>query len=289
LVNYRRILLSSNPASAGSDKTIDTLVEDIYELFDKEVTVPEKASKAFSEDLTRVVVDVFRKRPRYLRLSNLSSPCRRKLWYSINTPELAEKLPGYAHIKFLIGHVTEAVILFLARLAGHSVTDEQREVNVHGVSGHIDGMVDGDLVDVKSASPYSFKKFEGGLRPESDSFGYLGQLGSYGNVLGTRRGHFLAVDKVLGKLHLDTHELPEKDLKQEVEDVRAILADNEPPPRGFEDEADGASGNRKLGTICSYCDFKDTCWPGLQVYKYARGPIFLTKVVRPPKVDRVES
>jgi hypothetical protein len=194
---------------------------------------------------------------------------------------------GSAYIKFLIGHVTEAVVLFLARLAGHSVTREQEEVNLHGVSGHLDAVIDGDLVDVKSASPYSFKKFEAGLKPESDSFGYLGQLGSYGHALGTSRGHFLAVDKVLGKLHLDTHDLPEKDYEKEVNDVRSILAHNEPPERGFEDEPEGASGNRKLCTVCSYCEFKDTCWPGLQVFKYAKGPVFLTKVAREPKVDRV--
>ena len=37
---------------------------------------------------------------------------------------------------------------------------------------------------------------------------------------------------------------------------------------------------------CSYCQFKDACWPNLQTYVYARGPVHLTKVVREPKVDK---
>lgn len=265
-----------------SNKTLDTLVEDIYGLFEKDVEVKEEEAEAFSSDLSRVIIDAFRKRPRYLRLSNLGSPCRRKLWYSINTPELAEKLPGYTHVKFLIGHITEAVVLFLARLAGHSVTDEQRELDVHGVSGHIDALVDSELVDVKSASPSSFKKFEAGLTRNNDGFGYLGQLGSYGHSLGTTRGHFLAVDKVSGKLHVDSHDLEARDFEQEIKDVRSILDDNEPPPRGFEDEKFGESGNRALGLNCSYCDFKNICWPGLEVRAYAKGPVFFTKLVREP-------
>jgi hypothetical protein len=190
---------------------------------------------------------------------------------------------GAAYVKFLIGHVTEAVVLFLARLAGHKVEREQEEVDVHGVKGHIDAIIDDELVDVKSASPASFKKFEAGLTPEKDGFGYLGQIASYGHATEKKRGHFLAVEKVLGKLHLDSHELPERDYEQEVKDVRAVLDDNEPPPRGFEDEKYGESGNRALGMVCSYCEFRETCWPGLQTYKYARGPVFFTKLVREPR------
>jgi hypothetical protein len=265
---------------------IDTLVEDIYGVFDKDVQVNEGATKALSEDIARIVSDQFDKRKTHLRLSNLGKPCRRQLWYSINTPELGEKLSGPTRIKFIIGHITEAVVLFLARLAGHSVTDEQKEVSIAGVKGHIDSLIDGELVDIKSASPFSFSKFKDGLKPEGDAFGYLSQLGSYASSLGKSSGSFLAVDKVLGNLTLDTHELPEKDYGKDVAEVRAILAANKPPDRAYEDVPEGASGNRKLGVACSYCEFKHTCWPGLQTYAYSRGPVFLTRVVRPPRVDK---
>lgn len=265
---------------------ISTLVEDIYSVFDKDVTVNPEDTRAFGEDLSRIVTEaVSTRKENYLRLSNLGKPCRRQLWYSICTPELAERMPGHARIKFLIGHITEAVVLFLARLAGHSVTDQQKPVSLHGVRGHIDALVDGELVDVKSTSPYSFLKFKDGLKKEDDAFGYLTQLGSYGAATGHKRGHFLPVDKVLGRLHLDSHDLPEVDYEQVVERTRDELSSSTPPARGFEDVPDGASGNRKLDVSCAYCDFKKTCWPGLKQYNYARGPVYLTEVKREPRVS----
>jgi hypothetical protein len=280
--------LASPEDVTAAPKTNDTLVQDIYDVFDKDIEVNPEDVKAFGGGLARIVHErvTERYKPR-LRLSNLGKPCRRQLWYSINTPELAEKLQGWTRIKFLIGDITEAVILFLAKLSGHSVTHEQHEVEINGVRGHIDALVNGELVDVKSASAFSFAKFTAGLKPEQDAFGYLSQLGSYGAALGHKRAHFLPVDKVLGHIHLDTHELPEVDYAKVVDETNAMLAKNEPPPRSFDDVKDGESGNRKLGTNCSYCDFKHTCWPGLQVYGYSNGPRFLTKVVRAPKVDRV--
>ncbi len=270
-------------------KSIDTLVEDIYSVFDQEIHVTPEETKAFGEELARVVVEqVSERKDRHLRLSNVGTPCRRKLWYTINASELAERMPGHARIKFLIGHVTEAVILFLARLAGHAVTDEQRTVELHGIRGHIDALVDGELVDVKSTSPYSFNKFKEGLTRANDAFGYLSQLGTYAAALNLKRGHFLPVDKVLGKLHLDSHDLPEKDYASVISEVQGVLASNVPPDRAYTDEPMGSSGNRKLCVACSYCEYKTSCWPGVQPFQYSHGVTYLTKVVRPPKVDRVE-
>lgn len=267
---------------------IDTLVQDIYDLFEKDVHVDPKEAETFGVSLGRMVIDRLRKRKdNYLRLSNLGKPCLRQLWYSVNCPELGETLSGPTRIKFLIGDITEAVVLFLARLSGHAVTNEQQEVSLHGVKGHIDALIDGELVDVKSASPYSFSKFKEGLKAENDAFGYLTQLGAYARSLGMGTAHFLSVNKVLGHLHLDTHDLPDTDYEQRINEVRGVLDRNEPPPRGFEDEPDGGSGNRKLGVACSYCPHKSVCWPGLQTYNYAGQPRFLTVVKREPRVEKM--
>ena len=267
-----------------SSKTLDTLVDDIYGVFETGKPTPED-TKVLGEDVARVVSEQFAERRPYLRLSNFGKSCRRQLWYSINTPELGEKLSGATRLKFLIGHITEAVVLWLAGLAGHSVTRKQEEVIVNGVKGHIDGLIDGELVDVKTASPPAFKKFEAGLTEETDGFGYLNQLGAYATALGARTKSFLAVEKVLGKLHLDRHDEPRTLAHYEAvaDDVRQVLAKNSPPDRGYEDEKYGESGNRALGLACSYCEFRERCWPGLQVYHYARGPVFFTKIVREPK------
>lgn len=277
-------------SSAAAKRSIETLVEDIYGLFTGDKFTPEPgAVEVFTQKLVERISNRFseeRGEPR-LRLSNLGTPCDRKLWYNINTPESAEKLPPATHIKFLFGDILEETLLFLARLAGHEVTDEQKEVDLHGVKGHIDGRIDGTLVDCKSASSYSFDKFRLGLRPDADAFGYLTQLDSYLTADGGDTGAFLAIDKTLGSICLDTHEKTQKDYKKIIDKKREMLSKPTPPPRPYMPEPDGKSGNQKLGTVCSYCPFKNECWPGLRTFLYSNGPRFLTHVARVPDVTEV--
>lgn len=282
-------------------KRVETLAHDILELVDKGGDVEDTLVQEFSVELANIVKDRLGERPLpRLRLSNLGTKCDRKLWLEINHPDVVEPLSPETRMKFLIGDIHEAVLLFLARAAGHEVEGTQDKINVEGVIGHRDAVVDGVLIDVKSASSRSFVKFKEGLTPEDDAFGYLAQLGSY--LAGSKddvkvkfknKAGFLASDKTLGKLHLDMHSVPE-DLP-DAEYVEALarqkqemLASPEMPERAFNDEPDGKSGNRKLGTYCSYCSVKHACWPNLQVYAYSNGPRFLTKVVREPKVDRAD-
>lgn len=273
-------------------KHISTLVKDIQDRLTSGQPFEEGAVKQFGESLAKKLVDRLAREPDRptLRLSNLGTPCERKLWYSINRPELAEPIGASARLKFLFGDILEEFLLFLARAAGHSVSREQEEVNLHGVKGHIDGFIDNELVDCKSASSFGFKKFEaGGPTRSDDPFGYLTQLDGYihadtsGDTVGTR-GHFLAVDKQLGHIALSTHDKTDTDYEKLVAQKREMLEKPIPPPRGYHDEPDGKSGNRKLGIACSYCAYKQSCWPGLRSFVYSRGPVFLTHVARTPDV-----
>lgn len=271
-------------------KNISTLVKDIQDRLVSGERFDEDTVTDFAHNLAAKLSNrLSQEHKPALRVSNLGTKCDRKLWYSINKPDLAEPLSPSARLKFLFGDILEEVLLFLARAAGHTVEEEQAEVDVNGVKGHIDGVIDGELVDVKSASTYGFRKFaEHGL-VHSDDFGYLDQLGAYSYARGDKRAHFLAVDKTLGHLTLDTHESNGKDYDKLVEEKRAMLKSPVPPNRAYEDEPDGRSGNRKLGIACSYCAFKRSCWPGVRVFKYSRGPVFLTRVVRPPDVPELKN
>ena len=60
-------------------------------------------------------------------------------------------------IKFLYGHILEDLLILLSRVAGHTVTEEQKQVDVEGIKGHQDCKIDGELVDCKSASGFVFK------------------------------------------------------------------------------------------------------------------------------------
>jgi CRISPR/Cas system-associated exonuclease Cas4 (RecB family) len=277
-------------------KQIDTLVDDIYALFGSQKEFNLEIAKKFGELMSDTVAS---RVPAVngggtLRMSNLGRPCERKLWYEVNTPDEGEPLTPQTRFKFLYGDVLEELVLYLAAEAGHSVEGVQDEMEINGIKGHRDAVIDGVLVDVKSASSYSFRKFEKGLKLEDDKFGYITQLQQYlyasqddPLVTDKNRAAFLVVDKTLGKLCLDIHERDGKDYSEFAEYKRNLVNSPVEPPRAFDPEPDGMSGNQKLGVNCSYCDFKKKCWPGLRTFLYGNGPRFLTRVAKTPNVPEV--
>ena len=276
-------------------KSLDTLVQDIYALFTEPHTFEESNVEEFGKRLATHISNRIsdEKSSDSLRMSNLGTPCDRKLWYTVNKPEAAEPLPPEVRFKFLYGDILEELVLFLAKEAGHEVDGTQDTLSIGGVKGHRDAIVDGVVVDVKSASSYSFKKFNEGLTKETDAFGYLDQLGAYlyasqddPKVVHKDRAAFIAVDKTLGHITVDVQPNTYKDYDKVVANKKALVALPKPPPRAFTDEPDGKSGNRKLGVECSYCSFKNECWPGLQTFAYSNGPRFLTVVSREPNVSK---
>lgn len=278
-------------------KNINTLCEDIFHLLDEDTD--HEASEQFLEEAATAFKDLLRRRLTKqerrgsLRFSNLGRPdCQ--VWYKVNAPELGEKLRPETMMKFMYGDLLEVLVLYLAKEAGHEVSDEQTEVECDGVLGHIDAIIDGVVVDVKSASPFAFKKFADNRVSEDDPFGYIAQLSGYCNVL-NKSGGFLAINKESGGLCFSP--LAEEDRvvnKPEVAIARQREAVNAPvPTRCFSPVPDGKSGNLKLDTMCSYCDAKKDCWKdsndgqGLRTFLYSRGPVYLTNVVREPDVYEV--
>jgi hypothetical protein len=277
-------------------KSIKTLVQDIYSLFNGSHKFNEDHLQTFANNLAyHITTRISNKKSKpELRMSNLGTPCDRKLWYSINTPEDQEELPPQVRFKFLYGDIIEELVLFLAAESGHTVTGTQDTLTINGVVGHRDAVIDGVLVDVKSASSYSFTKFKDHLTKEEDSFGYLDQLGAYlyasqEDPLVTNKNiaAFVAVDKTLGHIVVDIQPKTSKDYDKLVTLKREMLKSTTPPPRAFTDEEDGKSGNRKLCTECSYCPFKTKCWPGTRTYLYSTGPRYLTVVKNEPKVQEL--
>ncbi len=283
-------------------KTIDTLVADIYKTLEEGVGYDEDYREYGAEHafvLKQRLAPHGGDRPRGLRLSSIGKPCVRQLWYGLHAHLHREPLRPATRLKFLYGDLIETLLLELARASGHMVEGEQDEILVNGIKGHRDCIIDGMLVDVKSASPYSFAKFKNGLRSEDDAFGYLTQLGSY--LLGSRddprvtyknEAAFLVIDKVSGALCLDRHTFTEEDYVQLSDTIttrREELAQGASlPERGFVSAPEGKGGNRKLCVNCSYCDFKTHCWPEMRTFMYAGGkPVFLTHVEKVPNVPEV--
>lgn len=280
-------------------KTIDTLIPDIYRLFDEDThhEPSEENLRRLGEDVIQKVREKLAKREpsEVLRFSSLGRPDR-QLWYMKHRPE-RDKFRAQTLFQFLYGDVIEQVVLFLVRESGHSVEAEQRELEVGGVVGHLDAIIDGVTTDIKSASPAGFKKFSDGTLFEDDPFGYVGQISSYSNVATPREGGaFLAANKVNGELALlkvSPDICAGFDVPARVDHLKGVLDLPEPPPRCYPDVPDGESGNRKLGLNCSYCPHKIECWSdanggvGLRTFIYSRGPVHLTHVAREPKVPEV--
>jgi hypothetical protein len=47
------------------------------------------------------------------------------------------------------------------------------------------------------------------------------------------------------------------------------------------------SENKKLNVVCSYCEYKSTCWDNLRTFIYSYGPEYLVEVKTEPKVPEV--
>lgn len=249
-------------------------------------------AKEFSDEVARRLVthaDGDNARIGKLRLSKLGPQCPRALWYSVHHPELREILPPWVNIKLTYGHILEALAIAMAKESGHSVVGEQDELIVDGVRGHRDCVIDGCIVDVKSANSRTFEKIKSKAISKDDLFGYLDQLDGY--LVGSLtddlvtvkdRAYLLVIDKVLGHLCLYEHRIREEYIRDRIRSYKEIVDRDTPPACLCRSVPDGQSGNLKLDTKASYSSYKYCCFPHLRTFLYANGPVHLTKVVRRP-------
>lgn len=277
---------------------IRDLIPDIQKLVvSKEDWFNVDLGRSFGEDVSKRMQDHFKTEERVptLRLSQMGPRCPKALWYSIHEPSKAEALPPSAKIKYAYGHILEALVITLAKAAGHKVEGEQDEVYVDGVRGHRDCVIDGCIVDVKSSSSFGFTKFKDGSIRDHDDFGYLDQLDGY--LVGSLedplvtvkdKAYLLAIDKTLGHMCLYEHYKREDAIHNRIRDYKAIVAMAHPPRCECITVADGKSGNIRLNTKASYNVFKHCCFPNLRTFLYASGPVYLTHVVRKPDVTEVD-
>ena len=309
--------MSSTPTTTTENftyKSINSLIPDIYSyvLGEGEFEgMTEKDAKILGSILGDVIADrLERNRTErspssegsdfFLRMSNYGMRPR-KLWYEANLPKGSGKQrTAEDYLNFLIGDIWEAIALFLAYKSGHKVEHRQKEVNLEGIVGHLDVVIDDVMVDVKTASGWSYdSKFaKGGLYNGGDSFNYLPQILGYADTMGLKEAAFLVVNKERGKMMLSKvpSEIVNKfDAKAEAKIAQEIIKLPEAPDeKCYPDEPDGESGNRTLNTNCSFCVFKFRCWQseanngeGLRAFKYANKVKYLTQVNKLPKVEEI--
>ena len=285
-------------------KTIDTLVADIYSLFESSVpdmsddevdNIIDKFGNALKVHLKRFIYEEERRRDT-LRLSAIGKP-ERQQWYSASPHSKVKEnieLQGKDKIKFLYGYILEELLLTLSSLAGHEVKDEQKEVSIEGVLGHQDAVIDNVLVDCKSSSGRGFDKFKNNYVSSDDPFGYIAQISSYAEANGLNEAAFLAINKQTGEICLSkVHSMEMINATDRVKYIKDMVNQSNPPAKCYSDVPDGKSGNRKLDVGCIYCDYKRDCWKdsnggqGLRVFDYATNPRYLTQVSKMPNVEEI--
>ena len=280
-------------------KKVDTLVQDIYRTIDEGLD-KRKTDKAFLETFSKNVMEsiekfLFEKREDVttLRLSQIGRPDR-QLWYDIKSDIKPKKLDAKTRIKFLYGEILESLVILLAEASGHDVSEMQKMEEIEGVKGHKDCRIDGTLVDIKSASSYSFKKFKDGSLTTNDPFGYMSQISAYAESAGDDSAGFLAIDKSTGELtYLPVESIHMINASDRVKHLKEVVKSSTPPQKCFPDEPDGKSGNKKLALGCVFCGYKEHCWSdanqgkGLRKFKYSTGVRYLTQVNKTPDVEEI--
>ena len=283
-------------------KTLDTLIQDIYSSLEGlssgealniseeelDLTLSRMKESILAWSKPREVENSFR-----LRMSNIGRPLR-QLWYESKNTSDPHVVSGSTQIKFLYGHILEEIVLMLVRMAGHEVTSEQKEVNVSGITGHMDCTIDGQVVDVKTASKFSFNKFKDGSLVNNDPFGYFAQLSGYETAEQTKEGGFLVINKESGELCLfRPDDLEKPNVKEKIKKVKAAIAVDTPPDRCYAPIPEGKKGNMKLPSGCAYCPYKFECYSdandgdGLRAFRYSNGPVYFTEVAVEPRVEEI--
>ena len=127
-------------------------------------------------------------------------------------------------------------MLFLAEQSGHSVTHKQMEIldEETGIRGHIDALIDGELIDCKTTSPYAFKKYLDGSFSTKDDFGYIPQLAWYRHHLKLPRAHLWVVDKSSSKMTLvEVSNSSMPNIKWYMSEVLKVVDNPTPPDRQY--------------------------------------------------------
>jgi len=242
-------------------KTINTVVDDIYKLLTTQEYTGDlqKVADTIGKEVSEAVVDALtpREKKTGLRMSGIGR-CERSLWYQYKGYD-SEEIEGNVYLTFLQGHILEALLLGLVELSGHKVEGKQKKHTVEGVNGSQDCYIDGELVDVKTASDWSYNnKFtEDGIK--DDAFGYIKQLSGYGKTEDRDTGYFLALNKNKSTLKLCKQEL-EQDVDQHIHQLKEKMELDTPPMRIAKATTVGKDGRERLNMNCAFCGHKESCY-----------------------------
>ena len=224
-----------------------------------------------------------------------------------------EGAPYNSKMRNTFGDLIEALAIFVMKSAGVNIEDEHKKVQYQKdgtiIDGEYDTKIDQKIWDIKSASPYSFeKKFgeSGGFEAvaEDDAFGYVPQGYLYSESLKLPFGGWIVINKSTGEwtvceTPIADSEYRSKALSLAINNAKA-LENDEPFKKCYEDIEETfrgkKTGNRVLGTVCSFCPYKLPCWGSKvqllpQQQSQGKNPkwVWYTEVNNPRKDESTQS
>lgn len=243
--------LANKGESHMSDEVIDKAGEDLKKALKKQFQSQEWAFKA--------------------RPSNLGKPLCQLQMEAAGARKSDKDYSFKMRVTF--GDAVEAVLKAVLASSGVKYEEGSRFDITDKISGETDLYTDDRVDDIKSCSPWAFRnKFLNfvGMKAH-DTFGYLTQLHLYSFGAKKKVGGWWAVNKSSGEISYLEDESTDEEIKESVDNafvkVKA-LEDGVPFKRCFDDVPETfrkkETGNRVLGEVCLWCDFKFSCWEGLE-------------------------
>jgi|TARA_A100001391_G_C5015234_1_gene264293 hypothetical protein len=244
------------------------------------IKIPDEIQKEFAKDCLSAVQKQFtdkRESEFRIRMSNIGRPlCQLQMEKKYATDSTVGYADNYnTKLRNLYGDIIEAVVVMLLRVVKVNIQGVQGKVKLKtkyfDIKGTYDIIIDDKVYDIKSASSFSFRnKFGQGFQSiaNDDVFGYLPQGYLYAQSLKKNFGGWIVINKETGEMLIT--EPPQEDskfkreaLKRANTNIKALMKDK-PFERQFElkNEKFGRNetGNKVLGTVCSYCQYKHKCW-----------------------------
>tara|TARA_B100000900_G_scaffold357968_1_gene328632 strand:+ start:7144 stop:8004 length:861 start_codon:yes stop_codon:yes gene_type:complete len=225
------------------------------------------------------------------RMSNVGRPAC-QLWYEKNKPEVALPKPTTFVMNMMLGDIVEAVFKGLLKEAGVKYKDTEKvslDIGNTSINGSYDIVIQDAVDDIKSASDWSYKnKFESySTLASSDAFGYVAQLAGYAKASGKKAGGWWVVNKANGQFKY----VPASgmDVDTEIEKIQSTVdnVNKNKFKRCFEPEVETfrgkETGNKILSKTCSFCSYRNDCWPNL-----TRLPAVMSQAKQPKIIDYVE-
>ena len=260
--------------TSNSEVILETVKLYLSKANQGQVNMPEAIIEEFGEackNLIRTQFDGSRKDDNFtIRMSGIGRPlCQQQM----EVQKAPKELPHYADkFKFLIGDMIEAAGIAVMKAAKINVQDTHRKVSLDiggmVMEGTLDVIIDDEVYDIKSASPYSFdSKFSSFANmKQSDDFGYISQGFLYAKSVAKRFAGWIAINKVTGEWNIcevPKQEKPDGYLQEIDKKIRSLIA-KVPFKRCFKAEEETwyskKTGNYILPKTCGYCPFKKPCW-----------------------------